>query len=293
MSIKTVRNKQPGYHCRKTLLKTSKEYACVTTAHGIRYLVENGRLVIERMFWGIVVISAIAFTVFQMTTLYQQWKDYPVITTLDTLALPIEEIEFPAVTICPQGSIDKITESVLFKQFKEYILGKSPNGYVREKRSNDPHYQSQKGTTGQVPWNLSYVEMMKEAAEFLKDVYPGAKDKPTHLIRLLTSTDPQRAIQNKAVLYPSDEFGCDTSTNTDIWNSLNKELNNDTCPDDFKMMPDQSCLHTAPIIMTYDDAADYCNKHGGSKLLYFDSYESFDDFKDYKSPGTNFSNKKL
>ena len=129
MAIGRVHNEHPGYHCKKAILKTSREYASVTTAHGIPYLVEDGRLVIERMLWGIVVISAVAFTTLQMTTLYQQWQDDPVITTLDTVALPIEKIEFPAVTICPQGSVNKITESVLFKQLKEYIIEKRENGY--------------------------------------------------------------------------------------------------------------------------------------------------------------------
>ena len=96
-----------------------KEYASVSTAHGFSYLAEDGRLKLERMFWLFVVVLAMLFCYYQTATLYNQWQDHPVITNLDTVSLPIEDIEFPAVTICPQGSMSDIVESVLLLQFSE------------------------------------------------------------------------------------------------------------------------------------------------------------------------------
>ena len=80
-------------------------------------------------------ILAVSFTIFQMTTLYNQWQDDPVITTLETAALPIENIEFTAITICPQGSVNGILSSVLFKQLKEYIISQHEKSLHRKIRS--------------------------------------------------------------------------------------------------------------------------------------------------------------
>ena len=43
----------------ESLKTTVNEYAAATTAHGIAYIFEHGRLAIERVFWIIVVIFAL------------------------------------------------------------------------------------------------------------------------------------------------------------------------------------------------------------------------------------------
>ena len=114
---KPEKNCQQKTKCSNSLrpiANTSKEYASSTTAHGFAYIVADDRSIIERICWVIIVILAVSFTIFQMTTLYNQWQDDPVITTLETAALPIENIEFPALTICPQGSVNGILSSVFF-----------------------------------------------------------------------------------------------------------------------------------------------------------------------------------
>ena len=142
MDLESVRGNRSKRAKKKSglavLVTTSREYASATTAHGIPYIAEDGRSLTERMLWVIVVSLAVTFTAFQMTTLYEQWQDDPVVTTLDTVALPIEEIEFPAVTICPQGSVNKIMETVLFQQLKDYITKKRVRENKRPKRSDDP-----------------------------------------------------------------------------------------------------------------------------------------------------------
>ena len=39
-----------------------------------------------------------------MLQAYETWQDNPVLTSLHTTGLPISEIDFPAITICGQGS---------------------------------------------------------------------------------------------------------------------------------------------------------------------------------------------
>ena len=236
---------------RKIIVDTTKQYSSATTIHGISYLSSDNVPALERLIWLVVVILAIIFTTFQVCKLYKEWQDEPVITTLDTVALPIEEIEFPAVTICPQGSREEIIDSVLFRQLKEYIADKGNNGT-----------------------RLTEDEMMEEVEAFFKDVYPGAKAKPTMVARLMTSDKPMLTVQNEALLKLEGE--CDPSSNADIVKVLNKQLMNDSCPDDFEMAQDSSyCIHESATKMTYDDASQYCSGLIGSNPFYLESEENF------------------
>ena len=147
---------------KNVVLDTTQEYASITTIHGFSYILDQLHSIPARVIWMIIVIIAGLLTTLQMSSLYRQWKDDPVITTLDTVAMPIKDIEFPAVTICPQGSVKEILDNVLFKQMKEYIRKKTLNGKGTAERpvsNNETDSQS-----------ISYDEMMRQADEFLKDV---------------------------------------------------------------------------------------------------------------------------
>ena len=236
---------------RKIIVDTTKQYSSATTIHGISYLSSDEIPLLERLLWLVVVVLAIIFTTFQVCKLYKEWQDEPVITTLDTVALPIEQVDFPAVTICPQGSRKEIIDSVLFRQLKEYIADKRPNAT-----------------------RLTQDEMMEEVDNFFKDVYPGAKTKPTMVASLMTSNKPQLTIQNEAVLQLEGE--CDPSSNGDILKILNKQLQNDSCPDNFEMAQGTNyCIHQSTTKMTYNEATTYCNDLIASTPLYLESDEDF------------------
>jgi Amiloride-sensitive sodium channel len=53
-------------------------------------------------------------------TAYNDWTDNPVLTTVKTSALKIENIDFPALTICSQGVIEDIIRAGFFKMFYKY-----------------------------------------------------------------------------------------------------------------------------------------------------------------------------
>ena len=46
---------------------------------------------------------------FLLKKAYNDWQDNPVLTSVSTTAMPIAEIEFPAITICGQGSIAEVS----------------------------------------------------------------------------------------------------------------------------------------------------------------------------------------
>ena len=74
------------------------------------------------------------------------WKEQPVITTINTVAYPVENIEFPAITICSQGSAKDLTEIAIYRQFQTFLdsknattdatnVGKSGDGKRRKRES--------------------------------------------------------------------------------------------------------------------------------------------------------------
>ena len=267
------KKERPRNSLRKTILYTSKEYASITTAHGFSYIGNEGYSRGDRILWVIIVSFAIGFTIFQMTTLYTDWQHNPVITTLDTVALPIEEIEFPAITICPQGSLEEIWDSVLFLQLKSYILNKTLEGQGKQKRSTDSQ---------DIFWNLTHDQLMIKAGEFLEDIYPGMKydngSDPMpfsmlQLMRLMISDDPELTLQNEVILYPDEK--CDPDCNMNVLNNLNQQLNNRFCPEGFQMSDAFECLHVKQQEMSYEQATEYCNSQDNSELLYMDSSNDF------------------
>jgi hypothetical protein len=52
---------------------------------------------------------------------YKEWKANPTITTINSTAYPIKNIEFPAITICSQGTSKDVMDTVILKQFEEYL----------------------------------------------------------------------------------------------------------------------------------------------------------------------------
>ena len=259
---------------RKGVVYTSKEYASVTTAHGFSYIADENYSGGDRILWVIIVLLAFGFTIFQMTTLYTDWQENPVITTLDTVALPIEDIEFPAITICPQGSLQDIWDSVLFNQLKSYIYNKTLGVGGRKKRTTNSKYRVR---------GLTYEEMMLEAEKFLNDNYPGINHNddnhpmPTsmlQLMRLMISDDPERMLQNEVVLFPNET--CNPECNMDILDNLNQQLRNQFCPEGFHVSETFECIHVKQQEMTYDEATEYCQSLDNSNLLYIDSSNDFD-----------------
>ena len=270
-----------------TIRHAANEYANESTIHGLHYISDSNSSGPSRIFWMIVAVLAISFTVFQMSSLRSQWSKNPVVTTLDTIALPIDKIEFPAVTICPQGSIKDILDNVLFKQFMKYISNKTkpPNQILREKRFANEKEQWNSVMEDKEGPILSYQEMIDEVNEFLKDVYPGAKEPPTKLVSLLASDNPQVLVRNEAIIHPSNDEECSEKTNYDILDSVNEQLNKHTCPDGSSNVQEIGCIKLIKDGLKYNEASDYCSNHGEAKLFHLRTAEDIKRLLDFELLG--------
>ena len=84
--------------------KTLVDYFKETTVHGFRYIVE-GRNVLERLIWGIVILFGFVFSFYAIWQAASHWETHPVETTIDQVGVPVQELPFPAITICDTKSL--------------------------------------------------------------------------------------------------------------------------------------------------------------------------------------------
>ena len=97
--------KDPGSKNPNPLGKTLVEYSNASTTHGIYYIFEGGRWILERLLWLLVVLVAIMLALTWSWWAYEKWQDDPMLTTIATTGLPVHKIPFPSITICAQGIV--------------------------------------------------------------------------------------------------------------------------------------------------------------------------------------------
>ncbi|KAL1488870.1 hypothetical protein ABEB36_014665 [Hypothenemus hampei] len=83
-----------------------RQYCNCSTIHGFRYFGEK-RTYFERIWW-FVVLSFVAYICGDYSLeVYEKWKSRPVIVSFDAEETKIQDIPFPAVTICPETKSQK------------------------------------------------------------------------------------------------------------------------------------------------------------------------------------------
>ena len=111
---------------------TTIEYTQACSLHGVQYIFESGRnLKASRVIWlGLAIAAAILGIVWSVEVgyfillanyqtsmsllfdisqqAYVDWQENPILTSLKTTGMPISNIDFPAITICGQGSIKEV-----------------------------------------------------------------------------------------------------------------------------------------------------------------------------------------
>ena len=106
---KFLKNNFHGSNEEGAVWKTVNQYGNATTVHGISYILEQGRHPLERLLWIVLVLTGFGVFFYLTTTICTERENNPVMTTVETTGYNIENIEFPSITVCPQGSLKKIT----------------------------------------------------------------------------------------------------------------------------------------------------------------------------------------
>lgn len=108
---------------RSSLLYQTKEFFDNSTLHGVRYIAEEGRPLLERFMWFcFVATGAVAATVI-IFSLWEKFQTNPTITGLDT-DFHNQEVIFPTVMVCPTAPYDeKSVQEVAYVTLANYESG--------------------------------------------------------------------------------------------------------------------------------------------------------------------------
>ena len=68
-----------------------------STIHGLSYIASSRKYV--KLFWILVVVTGVTGALFLIKESFDYWSESPIKTTEETL--PIADIKFPKVTVCP------------------------------------------------------------------------------------------------------------------------------------------------------------------------------------------------
>ena len=274
-SVKNTRDVNHKVKKDSPIVKTAKEYSSTSVIHGLAYTMSDKQSLLERLLWTILVCSAFLLSSYQLQVMYKDWQDKPVITVLDTVSLPIEEIEFPAITICPQGSSKDIMDAALFKQFKDFVLKKTANytgNGERGKRENR--------------LEISSMTIAEWINLFYEEVWQGIQVKPTELLPLMTSNDPDNIVQGKTIWNSDKEELCDDSSSQAAVDLIRQEMN-PSCPNGFEMLDNKFCIHLGDYVATYGEAEFYCESKtlGGGNLLSLENQEQVENLRNIIQKG--------
>ncbi|KAF0751167.1 pickpocket protein 28-like, partial [Aphis craccivora] len=113
-------------HRRKSKTKSSKikslllpnknylrEFSSITSLHGIMYLGEPKRPLLERVFWVGVMSLVMSLCGLQIYQLYSNWLSSRTILTLDNNKYGIWDLPFPAITFCSDIQLQHIDNRTL------------------------------------------------------------------------------------------------------------------------------------------------------------------------------------
>ncbi|XP_069672052.1 sodium channel protein Nach-like [Periplaneta americana] len=111
-----------------------REFCLYTSQHGYKYIAQPKATIIERVFWTLVVLTAIVSAVFIMGIEWNFHLSKYTITSVDTAHYPLWNIPFPAVTVC---GFNKVERSQAKDLIKELIL---PEGVTHDQAFSDMKY---------------------------------------------------------------------------------------------------------------------------------------------------------
>ncbi|XP_058122949.1 pickpocket protein 28-like [Anopheles ziemanni] len=82
-----------------------REYCAGSSIHGVRYFDRTERTSCERFWWIIVFLLSMAGCGTMIFKTYIKWNQAPIIVSFSEKTTPVWEIQFPAVTICPETKV--------------------------------------------------------------------------------------------------------------------------------------------------------------------------------------------
>ena len=108
-----------------------EQYTEATTVHGFRYLHSKNSWV-ARVFWTCVILTVLGLVFISVHESILKWESKQTITTLESIATPIQNIQFPTVTVCAHENSEPDNWAFLEKIFDAIQLDGSGSEKVED-----------------------------------------------------------------------------------------------------------------------------------------------------------------
>lgn len=83
------------------------QYCDNSTIHGVNYMSDRKRPIIERLSWLVAFILCVYGCGYLIKNSWDQWNENPILINFNEKSTPVWSIPFPAVTICPETKVQK------------------------------------------------------------------------------------------------------------------------------------------------------------------------------------------
>ena len=104
------------------VINTLRDYSEAATVHGVSYVFSRSLPLIDRLVWGLVTITCFSLAVYWSITAYGNWQENLVVTSLKNPAMSVNNLPFPAVTICTSGLDMEAVTDRLMKDFDSWKM---------------------------------------------------------------------------------------------------------------------------------------------------------------------------
>ncbi|KAK4874126.1 hypothetical protein RN001_013486 [Aquatica leii] len=159
--------------CMRTRCKI-KEYCDNSTIHGLKFIGERHRSIVEKIWWLVFITMSLYFCGNLITNTYKKWVNSPVIVSFATSETSIWEVPFPAITVCPLMKAD--LEKFNFKTV-------STTNYSNEEATNLTHLSLICERVLELFPQLNNLTVVDDnSINFLLDVLPDFEDSIMHCI---------------------------------------------------------------------------------------------------------------
>lgn len=170
--------KRPNRNKAASSSEGPRQWAEVATTHGIYYVFEKDVRSSSRCVWAVICIALSCLAAGMIRQSYADWKENPVLTTVETTGLPLDKIDFPAITICGLGTIAESVEMAVMHQMKQFYMDKG------------------------LPYNPpedAEVDAIKDIylARYMNGTYPGLELELETMVTTMLSPDPDELLRAK------------------------------------------------------------------------------------------------
>ena len=101
-----------------------EQYLEATTVHGFSYL-HRRNSAFDRILWIAIILTGFSLASYIIHDSVVDWEENQTITTLESITRPIQEVQFPTVTVCPNEQSPPDNWAFLEKVLNGVAISKS------------------------------------------------------------------------------------------------------------------------------------------------------------------------